>query len=834
MINTRLNKKSVVAIVSTLLCTGILSTSTFSIYAANHNMNQSNDRQQIQQETMNFTNNSAEASYVSQFMNAEINHKMFAAAIENTDFSYNILTDGTIEITGYQGTDSNIVIPAEIAGYKVSTIATHAFMYNKDIKNVRISEGIKGLGDEVFFGADNLEYIYLPSTLGISESGSFRGMGGKFNNNKSLLGIYVDDNNPVICDVDGILYSKDMKMILKYPEAATQKQFVLPDTITEIGSDSICYNPYLEKVVMPNSVTYIGYWAFNCDSSLKDVNISTSCEIIGQFAFNSTAITDIYIPASVTGVMSTALSAPTLKNITVSPENKNLYTDDAGCLYDGTTLIVYPYANERTSYKVLAGTEMICQEAFMYAKHLEEIELADSITNIDNYAFMDCNNLKKINIPLKLTSYTDNAFSNVNNLTLYGYDNTNAKNIYNDILKRGRNATYVSKGAAHIVNFVGGLTYKTFGLNEIERPTNKEEDICAYKYYLNYGTELQSEITTWPLQINSDIEITAVKKINVLSVTLSQNDIRIGMGDSYQLSAWVYPTDVFDSGIRYTSDNELVAKVSQSGYIEAVGEGTAVVTAVSTANSKASKTCTVTVTPASYDNQMNVYNGIDYSAVYNKNYYYANNPDVAKAFGNDSQKLIWHFVTYGMAEGRCAKNDFNAVKYMYGLLNDDLRAAYGGDMVKYYEHYMNFGQYEGRSVSDWDSVFDAEYYLTANPDVKENIISRYTADGNLKGWALWHYCEYGANEGRHANVDFGVLNYEAANPDVYQAYGSDLKAATIHYLQFGAGRNTKTNLDIYSIPQTRPDVAATFGINNPVVWVGWYINYGQFESSSEN
>lgn len=220
-----------------------------------------------------------------------------------------------------------------------------------------------------------------------------------------------------------------------------------------------------------------------------------------------------------------------------------------------------------------------------------------------------------------------------------------------------------------------------------------------------------------------------------------------------------------------------------------------------------------------------IYNGIDYSAVFDATYYYNTNPDVANALGSDSQTLLWHFVTFGMAEGRCAKADFNVVNYMYCLLNDDLRAAYGGDMKQYYYHYMNYGRYEGRSVSDYDSIFDPQYYLDNNPDVKKNIIERYTADGNLLGWALWHYYEYGMNEGRRGSAIFGVFNYEAANADIYNAYRNNYRQATIHYLQYGLGRPIIGNIDIYNMESIRPDVCAVFG-SNPDAWIGWYIAYG--------
>lgn len=47
-----------------------------------------------------------------------------------------------------------------------------------------------------------------------------------------------------------------------------------------------------------------------------------------------------------------------------------------------------------------------------------------------------------------------------------------------------------------------------------------------------------------------------------------------------------------------------------------------------------------------------VYNGVDYSAVFDYNYYITNNGDIKAAFGDDNVAVLAHFVNYGMSEGR--------------------------------------------------------------------------------------------------------------------------------------------------------------------------------------
>ena len=47
-----------------------------------------------------------------------------------------------------------------------------------------------------------------------------------------------------------------------------------------------------------------------------------------------------------------------------------------------------------------------------------------------------------------------------------------------------------------------------------------------------------------------------------------------------------------------------------------------------------------------------VYNGIDYSSIYDFDYYVARYPDIAYYFADDPQGALAHFVTFGISEGR--------------------------------------------------------------------------------------------------------------------------------------------------------------------------------------
>ena len=86
--------------------------------------------------------------------------------------------------------------------------------------------------------------------------------------------------------------------------------------------------------------------------------------------------------------------------------------------------------------------------------------------------------------------------------------------------------------------------------------------------------------------------------------------------------------------------------------------------------------------------------GVDYSAVFDADYYYAHHKDVANAFGNDKQALFNHFMNYGIYEGRQASEEFNVD--VYKANNADLVNAFGDDTRTYYIHYIKYGKAENR------------------------------------------------------------------------------------------------------------------------------------------
>jgi len=111
-----------------------------------------------------------------------------------------------------------------------------------------------------------------------------------------LKAIEVAPGNPSFCSVDGVLYSKDMKKLVTYPNAHTAEYAdsgtllkkasytVLPGT--KIIGHCAFYKCYgLEKVLLPDSVEVIEERAFHKCDALADIDFPEGLVSIGKDAF---------------------------------------------------------------------------------------------------------------------------------------------------------------------------------------------------------------------------------------------------------------------------------------------------------------------------------------------------------------------------------------------------------------------------------------------------------------------------------------------------------------------------------------------------------------------
>ena len=184
---------------------------------------------------------------------------------ENGELTLTSYSDRT-NITEYE-------VPAEIGGKKVTKIAD--------------------------FGLSNAESL-LKIVIGknVREIGSWA-----LTNNQHLKEFIVDPENEYFKSEDGVLFTKDGKVLLSYPCGkdvefdrfgnvtadgdgnALIASYAIPEGVEEIASKAFykCY--YVNVTYFPSTVRVIGEKAFHRCSSLKDFTMPAAVESIGKDAF---------------------------------------------------------------------------------------------------------------------------------------------------------------------------------------------------------------------------------------------------------------------------------------------------------------------------------------------------------------------------------------------------------------------------------------------------------------------------------------------------------------------------------------------------------------------
>lgn len=194
--------------------------------------------------------------------------------VEVIDGSKNTLT---VKGLSNQYVSKDIVIPssAHIKGkyYRIARIETNAFYNITFLNTIKISDGISSIGAHAFSYCSSLKKVEFPASLTDIEGELFYGC-------NNLESIFVDFDNPKFLSVNGVLYTKDHKKIVAYPNA-NGKDYKIIDGTEHIENFAFKSCVDLENLRLPKSIRVIGDDVFYGCEKLKNVVIPDGLEKIG-------------------------------------------------------------------------------------------------------------------------------------------------------------------------------------------------------------------------------------------------------------------------------------------------------------------------------------------------------------------------------------------------------------------------------------------------------------------------------------------------------------------------------------------------------------------------
>ncbi len=297
-----------------------------------------------------------------------------------------------------------------------------------------------------------------------------------------LENIFVSDDNPSYCDIDGVLYNKDLTSLILYPPSNTTQVLDIPETVTEISCNfDNCKN--LVTINIPDNANNINP-SFTNSPNLESINVgedntrwksidgvlfSKGGEILTRYPEgkkdkdyripdgvttishdgirNLKYLENLTIPSSFTNLIWWNLgynNMESLQNIYVEDGNPD-YCDVDGVLFskDKTILIKYPTGRKDTTYEIPSNVTTLKDLSFYGSNNLTNIEIPATIKSINNRPFLNCDNLKEITIAPEVSSISRVAFGHhlygnpghtsgdayvpLENVTIKGYTNTCAE-----------------------------------------------------------------------------------------------------------------------------------------------------------------------------------------------------------------------------------------------------------------------------------------------------------------------------------------------------------------------------------------------------------------------
>ncbi len=338
------------------------------------------------------------------------------------DYEYSVLDDGTVKITGYNGSAETVVIPDTIDGKSVTSIGNGAFEDCTSLTSVTIPDGVKCIGHSAFYECTSLKSITIPD--GVTSIG-----GTAFSDCTSLTSITIPDSVTILNS-------------FTFSGCKSLSDVNIPDGVTYVGDGAfsgtaICNNQteevkYIDKwlVDSDNSVTDVAVkdgtvgiscGAFSYCGQLKNISIPNSVKYVGGEAFyNCISLTNVVLPYGITNIgVSTFSCCESLASVTI-PDSVTSIGEQAflntALLKNQTTTEKYvgkwviDWDSDVKNVTIKNGTVGIADHAFERRTSLESITIPDSVEFIGVYAFLDCWELKQVNMPESMTAIGDCAF----------------------------------------------------------------------------------------------------------------------------------------------------------------------------------------------------------------------------------------------------------------------------------------------------------------------------------------------------------------------------------------------------------------------------------------
>lgn len=167
----------------------------------------------------------------------------------------------------------------DLSDTNVEKIGWGAFSGCNNIQEVTLNNAVSHIGEAAFEGNKSLTKISIP------ENTTFIGQDA-FLNCHSLENIEVDTNNNIYTSNEGVLYTADKRILIKYPENKKDSEFQIPKEVEKLNQFSMSNLKNAKRIVLNENIESIPVGAFSESKKLERIESNQPLFKIGHLSFS--------------------------------------------------------------------------------------------------------------------------------------------------------------------------------------------------------------------------------------------------------------------------------------------------------------------------------------------------------------------------------------------------------------------------------------------------------------------------------------------------------------------------------------------------------------------